>query len=253
VQFKQGYDSKNGKVEKLENGKLRITYTLQGTELQEEYDTILLAIGREADVKGLGLDNVGVKYNKWNKIVVDDANKTSVDNIWAIGDVIEISPELTPVAIREGLLLVERLFEGKTKKMDYQNVATTIFTPLEYGCVGLSEEKANEKYGAENIDVYHTSFKPLEWNFTNFSKKKPDNLCYCKVITIINENNRVVGLHYVGPNAGEVVQGYAVAVKAGLSWEHFSDTIGIHPTCAEELVTMTITKREQDEVVRTGC
>jgi len=154
----------------------------------------------------------------------------------------------------EGSLLADRLFDGKTKKMDYDNIATTIFTPLEYGCVGLSEEKAVQKYGEENIEIYHTTFKPLEWNFTNMlPNPHPDNLCYSKVVTVINENYRVVGVHYVGPNAGEVIQGYAVAVKAGVNWETFTDTVGIHPTCSENIVDMYVTKREQAEVAKTGC
>jgi len=154
----------------------------------------------------------------------------------------------------EGSLLADRLFDGKTKKMDYDNVATTIFTPLEYGCVGLSEEEAEKRFGAENIEVYHTSFKPLEWNFLNMqAKPHPDNLCYSKVVTVINEDNRVIGVHYVGPNAGEVIQGYAVAVKAGVKWETFVDTVGIHPTCSENIVDMYVTKREQAEVNKGGC
>jgi len=137
--------------------------------------------------------------------------------------------------------------------MDYINVPTTIFTPLEYACVGLSEEKAIEKYGEDNIEVFHSSFKPLEWNFTSFTKPRNGELCYTKSITIINEGYKVVGLHYCGPNAGEVIQGFAVAVKAGLKWEDFTDTVGIHPTTAEEVVTLSVTKREQEDVTKTGC
>ena len=253
VKFVSGFDSSKGSVVK-ENGKLKVTYHAKDGEVTEEYDTILMAVGRGADVVGLNLDGAGIKYNKGNKIVCDDSNKTSVDNVFAIGDVIEGSPELTPVAIMEGTLLADRLFDGKAKKMDYDSIATTIFTPLEYGCVGLSEEAAIAKYGDDNVEIYHTSFKPLEWNFLNMqANPRPDNLCYSKVICLINENMRVIGVHYVGPNAGEVIQGYAVAVKGKVCWEHFVDTVGIHPTCSENIVDMYVTKREAKEVVKTGC
>lgn len=255
VKFVTGFDSsKGGNVVKLGNGRLKVTYHAKDGEVTESYDTILMAAGRGADTEGLNLEAVGIKYNEKNKIIVDDSNKTSLDDVYAIGDVIENSPELTPVAMKEGKLLADRLFGGKTKKMDYDNIPTTIFTPLEYGMVGLSEESAEEKYGTHNIEVYHTSFKPLEWSFLDMTNKPhPDNLCYSKVVCLKEDNDRVLGVHYVGPNAGEVIQGYAVAVKAGVKWETFVDTVGIHPTCSENIVDMYITKREQKEVTKDGC
>lgn len=254
LKFVSGYDSsKKGGIKKLDNGKLEVSFFAEGVDNVEIFDSVFQAIGREADVKGLGLDAAGVKYNKWNKIVTDDINRTNVANVWAIGDVIEISPELTPVAIKEGQLQVERLYDGKTKKIDYDMIATTIFTPQEYAKVGYGELDAEAKFGADNIDVYHTTFKPLEWNFTNMTKSKRSDACYVKVIVVLNEDKKVVGMHYTGPNAGEVIQGYAVAVKAGLKWEDFTDTIGIHPTTAEEFVTLNVTKRENLEANKDGC
>lgn len=116
--------------------------------------------------------------------------------------------------------------------------------------IGLSEAKAIEKYGDENVEIYHTTFKPLEWNFLEAHK---GNLCYVKLITLLTENEKVIGLHYVGPNAGEVMQGYAVAVTAGLTKEAWDNTMGIHPTTSEELVGLKITKREAAVVEKEGC
>ena len=124
--------------------------------------------------------------------------------------------------------------------MDYRNIATAVFTALEYGACGYSEEDANNFFGPENITVYHTSFKPLEWNY--FEEHEDD--CYVKLIVNLADKNRVVGLHYFGPNAGEVTQGYAVAIKMGATKEHFDQTVGIHPTCSEEFTTLSVTKDE---------
>lgn len=125
---------------------------------------MLQAVGRHADTELLGLDKVGVKMQD-RKIVVDKELRTSVDNIYALGDVVKGAPELTPVAIKEGHYLVDRLYANGQEYVDYDLVPTTIFTPLEYSVMGLSEEKARQKYGAENIEVYHTAFKPIEWSY----------------------------------------------------------------------------------------
>ena len=122
-------------------------------------------------------------------------------HIYAIGDVIYGQLELTPVAIKAGKLLAYRLFGGATEKMDYINVPTTVFTPIEYGCCGYSEEDAKKKYGEENISTYHTEFKPLEWAY-NKARPEPDS--YVKILVNKADNNRVVGFHIVAPNAGEV-------------------------------------------------
>lgn len=196
------------------------------------------------------MDKAGVTLCKNGKVPVNDINQTNVSHIYAIGDIIENSPELTPVAITEGKYLANRLYKGGTQKVNYDMIPTTIFTPLEYSCVGLSEEKATERHGADNIEVFHTAFKPLEWNFL---PARQDSLCYIKVVCKIDEDNKVLGIHYVGPNAGEVMQGYAVAILKGINIQDLRNTIGIHPTCAEELCDLEITKREKPEVVKTGC
>lgn len=123
--------------------------------MTEEYDTVLFAIGRTACTAGIEVQNAGVKVESNGKVKVDDGEQTNVDNIYAVGDVIYGNLELTPVAIKAGKLLSQRLFSGATDKMDYINVPTTVFTPIEYGCCGLSEAEAIEKYGEANIDVFH--------------------------------------------------------------------------------------------------
>ena len=113
--------------------------------------------------------------------------------------------------------------------MDYINVATTVFTPIEYGAVGLSEEQAFEKYGKDGVKIYHSIFKPLEWNY---DLERHDE-CYLKIITNIAENNKIIGFHIISPNAGEITQGIAVAMKCGVTKEQLDNTVGIHPTIAE--------------------
>lgn len=171
-------------------------------------------------------------------------------NIYALGDVIQGAPELTPVAIKEGIYLIDRLYAGGNQYVNYDMIPTTIFTPLEYSCMGYSEEKAIEKLGQENIEVYHTAFKPLEWNFLKAHK---DNLCYTKLIVDKTKNEKIVGFHFLGPNAGEVLQGYAVAIHNGITKEQFSDTLGIHPTVSEEIVGLTAKKSEQADATKEGC
>ena len=236
------------RVDRLENGKLLVHYQNPYGDFFEEFDTVLLATGRTADTKNLGQD-IGINL-LGGKIVTDKESRTNIPNIYAVGDCVFGAPEQTPVAIKESALLVDRLYNRKTKLISWQNVPTTIFTPLEYGCVGMSQEDATEKFGEENIEVYHTSFKPLEWNVL---AKRGDNSCYIKVVCDKGDGMNVVGLHFVGPNAGEVIQGYAVALSKGINIEDLQDTIGIHPTCSEVICQQTITKREKNDVVKTSC
>lgn len=228
---------------------IRVFWNQDGEEKFEDYDTVMQAIGRYADTKQMNLETVGVQH-KEGKIIVKDS-QTSVENIYAIGDVCYGSPELTPVAIREAELLVERLYEGGTESLDPTHIATTIFTPLEYACIGNSEEAARQRFGATAVEVYHMSFKPLEWNFLKWDR--PDSLCYAKLIVNEHDSDRVVGLHFVGPNAGEVMQGYAVAITAGLTYKAFKKTISIHPTVSEEIVQLSVKKSVQPNVVKKGC
>ncbi|EDO46554.1 predicted protein [Nematostella vectensis] len=158
-------------------------------------------------------------------------------------------PELTPVAIMAGKLLARRLFAGSTIQMDYDNIATTVFTPLEYSTVGLSEEDAIRQYGEENLEVYHAFYKPLEFRVT----EREEDVGYIKAVCLREGEQSVIGLHYLGPNAGEVMQGFAVAIRCGLTMRMLSSTVGIHPTCAEEVVKLHITKRSGEDPTVTGC
>ncbi|XP_053318728.1 thioredoxin reductase 1, cytoplasmic [Spea bombifrons] len=242
------------KVEQIEAGtpgKLLVTaQSADGTEITGEYNTVLLAIGREACTRKIGLDIPGVKINeKTGKIPVNDAEQTNVPYVYAIGDVLEDKLELTPVAIQAGRLLARRLYGDSTVKCDYVNVPTTVFTPLEYGACGLSEENAISKYGEENIEVYHSYFWPLEWTVP----ARDNNKCYAKIICNLKDNEKVVGFHVLAPNAGEITQGFAAAIKCGLTKDQLDNTIGIHPVCAEIFTTLTVTKRSGDSILQSGC
>uniref|UniRef100_A0A8C2M8P0 Thioredoxin reductase 1, cytoplasmic n=3 Tax=Muroidea TaxID=337687 RepID=A0A8C2M8P0_CRIGR len=243
------------KVEQIEAGtpgRLRVTAQSTNSEetMQGEFNTVLLAVGRDACTRTIGLETVGVKINeKTGKIPVTDEEQTNVPYIYAIGDILEGKLELTPVAIQAGRLLAQRLYGGSTVKCDYDNVPTTVFTPLEYGCCGLSEEKAVEKFGEENIEVYHSFFWPLEWTVPS----RDNNKCYAKIICNLQDNERVVGFHVLGPNAGEVTQGFAAALKCGLTKQQLDSTIGIHPVCAEIFTTLSVTKRSGGDILQSGC
>uniref|UniRef100_A0A3P9LNQ3 thioredoxin-disulfide reductase (NADPH) n=1 Tax=Oryzias latipes TaxID=8090 RepID=A0A3P9LNQ3_ORYLA len=223
------------KIEELEAGSPgRLKVTAKSTETDEiiegEYNTVLIAVGRNACTERVGLDKAGVRVNPKNgKIPVNDEEQTNVPHIYAIGDILEGKWELTPVAIQAGKLLARRLYGNSTLKCDYINVPTTVFTPMEYGSCGLPEERAVELYGLENIEVYHSLFWPLEFTVAN----RDNNKCYSKIIVNKLDNERVIGFHYLGPNAGEVTQGFGAAMKCGITKEQLDGTIGIHPTCAE--------------------
>uniref|UniRef100_A0A9L0TLV9 thioredoxin-disulfide reductase (NADPH) n=1 Tax=Equus caballus TaxID=9796 RepID=A0A9L0TLV9_HORSE len=206
---------------------------------------VLLAIGRDSCTRKIGLEKIGVKINeKSGKIPVNDVEQTNVPYVYAIGDILEGKLELTPVAIQAGKLLARRLFGDLMSECDYINVPTTVFTPLEYGCCGLSEEKAIEVHKKENLEVYHTLFWPLEWTVAG----RDNNTCYAKIIC--NKfDNVLVGFHILGPNAGEVTQGFAAAMKCGLTKQLLDDTIGIHPTCGEVRKDKTFLKLTSIDVV----
>ena len=160
------------------------------------------------------------------------------------------TPELTPVAIQAGILLANRLFGKSNEPFDYHNVCTTVFTPIEYACVGLSEDDAKEKFGEDNIEVYLREFLPLEWSI---SMSRNHHNSFAKVIVDKTPDENVLGIHYVGPNAGEVMQGYGVAIKNGLTYRKLVDTVGIHPTSSEEIVTLSVTRSSGEDPGAGGC
>ena len=203
------------KLEKPDGKKILVTYKQDGEEKQDEFDTVLFAIGRYALTQNLNLAAAGLNVEKNGKFKVVN-EQTNVENTYAIGDVIDGVMELTPSAIKAGALLSNRLFAGGTEQMDYTNIPTTVFTPLEYGCCGLTEVEAKEKYGPDNIDTYHTTFSPLEWQY---DKMGPPRECYVKVLVNKSDNEKVVGFHICAPNAGEITQGIGIAMKCGMRKE----------------------------------
>lgn len=233
---------------KTHNNKIKVIYKDLKTKknfTSEEYDTVLLAIGRTPNTSKLNLDKIGVKVDKrTKKILTNKYDQTNIDNIYAIGDVAFNRPELTPPAIRAGKLLVNRLFTKGTIEqniMNYDLIPTTVFTPIEYGSCGLSEEKAIAQYGTNNIKIYHSEFVPVEWTFDIDNDKS----CYIKLI-VRKKDNKVIGFHILSPHAGEITQGVAVAMKMGLTKQNLDSCIGIHPTIAEEMTTLEVTTEEGD-------
>ena len=192
-------------------------------------DTVLYATGRAPNVNGLGLEAVGVKQGKDGAIEVDERYRTSVPSIHAIGDV-TARIQLTPVALGEAMALVDHLFGDSKRKMGYDFIPTAVFTHPNIATVGLSEAQAREKFA--HVTVFRSEFSPLK-NTLSGSKERT-----LMKLVVETASDRVVGLHMVGPDAGEVVQGFAVALKAGATKSVFDATIGIHPTAAEEFVTM---------------
>jgi len=146
-------------------GKIKVTFDQEGETKSEEYDTVLFAIGRYAISAQLNCEAAGLKTESNGKFVVNDQDQTNVSHIYAIGDVQHGKLELTPTAIKAGQLLAGRLYGGQTELMDYAGIPTTVFTPLEYGTCGLTEEEAIKKFGDDDVEVYHTEFKPLEWAY----------------------------------------------------------------------------------------
>jgi glutathione reductase (NADPH) len=198
----------------------------------EPFDCLLWAIGRAPAVEELGLDRAGVQLDPYGFIVTDKYQATSAAGIYAIGDVTGRAP-LTPVAIAAGRRLSDRLFGGDAERhLDYRNIPTVVFGHPPIGTVGLSEQAARDDHGDEAVTVYKSSFVPM---YHALTAAKPR--CDMKLVTV-GPKKRVVGVHVVGPGADEMMQGFAVAVRMGATKEDFDDTVAIHPTSSEELVTM---------------
>lgn len=197
-----------------------------GTE--RVFDQVMFATGRTANTEGMGLEEVGVKIGRRGEIVVDDYSQTSVPSIYAIGDVTN-RLQLTPVAIREGMAFVETVFNGNPTKPDHALVPSAIFTQPEFGTIGLTEEEAREQ---EPIEVYCTSFRPMQGAFAGRSDR------VLMKLVVSQETRRVLGCHIVADHAGEMIQLAGIAVKMGATKEDFDRTVAVHPTMAEELVTM---------------
>lgn len=198
-----------------------------GDEL--EVDQVLYAIGRRPLTADLGLQAAGVEVSPAGAVIVDEYSRTNVPGIYAIGDITD-RIQLTPVAIHEGMALTATLFDGRPTPVDHADVPSAVFSQPSIGSVGQTEEEARKACGA--IEIFRSRFRALKHTLTG-----SDETMMMKLI-VDAASRRVVGLHVLGPEAGEIVQGFAVAIKAGLTKEQFDATVGIHPTAAEELVTM---------------
>ncbi|MFC3069548.1 glutathione-disulfide reductase [Phenylobacterium soli] len=194
-----------------------------------ESDVVMFALGREPYVEGLGLEAAGVKLDERGAVMVDEYSRTNVANIWAVGDVTD-RINLTPVAIREGHAFADTEFYGKPTSFDHEMVASAVFSQPPVGTVGLSEADARHKYG--KVDIYMTRFRPMKTAFAN-----DDERCLMKLV-VEAEGQRVVGCHIVGPDSGEMIQMAAIAMKMGVTKQQWDSTCAVHPTLAEELVTM---------------
>ena len=220
------FEHKVESIEKCDDGSLRV----HGSDGQVlEVDAVLYATGRKPNTAGLGLEKLGVVLHKDGTIGVDDNFRSSVTSIFALGDVTG-GPELTPVALAEAMALVKHWQTGKTAEIDYNNIPTAVFCQPNIGTVGLTEEEARQAGIA--VQVFRSDFRAMRHAVSG-----RDERTLMKLI-VDRSNDKVVGAHMVGPDAGEIIQGLAVAMKAGATKAIFDQTIGIHPTAAEEFVTM---------------
>jgi glutathione reductase (NADPH) len=212
-------------IEKAADG-LHVTYS-DGSK--QTADLVMFATGRKPNTANLGLEPAGVKLAADGAVIVDKYSSSTVDSIHAIGDVTN-RINLTPVATAEAMWLARTLFRGEPTAVDHENVPTAVFANPNVATVGLSEEKARERFGA--VDIYKASFRSLKLTVTEKKERT-----FMKLV-VDRATQRVVGAHMIGSDAGEIIQGMAIAVKLGATKAQFDATIGIHPTAAEEFVTM---------------
>ncbi len=192
-------------------------------------DLIMYATGRHPNTQNLGLEQAGVEMNEKNAVIVNEHYQTSIPSIYAIGDVTD-RINLTPVATAEGTFLARALYNDQATIVDYADIPTCVFSQPNLGTVGLTEEQAREKYN--HIDIYKSTFTPMKLSLSD-----NDERTFMKLV-VDKTTDRVVGVHMLGPEAGEIIQGIGIAIKAGATKAQFDATIGIHPTTAEEFVTM---------------
>ena len=214
----------------VRRGSTGLRATLQNGEVLEA-DAVLYATGRVPLVQGLGLEAAGVRLSDKGAIEVDAQYRTSVQSILAAGDV-TARAQLTPVALAEAMVIVDTLFGAGTRTLNYDFIPTAVFTHPSIGTVGYTEEAARERFGGDDIRVFRSEFKALRHTLSDSTERTLMKL------VVQTSTDRVVGLHMVGAEAGEIVQGFAVALRAGATKAVFDSTIGIHPTAAEEFVTM---------------
>ena len=196
-----------------------------------------MATGRRPHTRGLGLEKAGVNLDRAGAVVVDDYSRTNVASIYAVGDVTN-RVNLTPVAIRDGHAFADNVFGGKDTRIDHANVASAVFTTPELGVVGLTEEQACASYNI--VDVYATNFRPMKATLSGNAERM------AMKIVVDGATDKVLGVHILGHDAGEMAQLLGIAVKMGATKADFDATMAVHPTAAEELVTMrTRTRRHE--------
>ena len=214
------------RVEKQTDGTLNVSLS-NGDALN--VGQVMMAIGRKPNTTGLGLEKAGVKTDAQGAIEVDDYSRTSVSNIWAVGDVIN-RVQLTPVAIHEAMCFLETAFKNNPTKPDHDLIATAVFSQPEIGTVGLPEDEAAKKYA--ELEIYRALFRPMKNTLSGRNEKM-----LMKLI-VDAQSRKVVGAHIMGPDAGEMAQLLGISLKAGATKDDFDRTMAVHPTAAEELVTM---------------
>lgn len=227
-------NSGGDRIEKTDSGSLLIY--AKGEDKPVEVDCLLWAIGRYPLTKSLGLENVGVKTDDKGDVVVDEWQETNVPGVFAIGDV-GGKALLTPVAIAAGRRLSNRLFGGeefKDDKLSYENIPSVVFSHPPIGTVGLSEPEAREKYGDDQIKVYQTKFRDMSGAMLPEHQKQPT----CYKIVCLGQEEKVIGLHILGPGSDEILQGFALAVQLGVTKKGLLSVVPLHPTSAEELITI---------------
>ncbi|MDX1818593.1 MAG: glutathione-disulfide reductase, partial [Marinobacter sp.] len=218
----------NTNIESVESSGTQYKVQLTNGEVLET-GLVMAATGRRALVDGLGLTELGVELNESGQVVVDEHFQTAVPSISALGDVIG-TPQLTPVALAQGMVLSRRLFGDGQGEMDYSAIPTAVFCQPNIGTVGLTEGEARTE--GYDLAIYKSEFRPMKHTLSG-----RDERCLMKLV-VDKRSDRVLGAHMVGPDAGEIIQGIAVAIKAGATKAQFDSTLGIHPTSAEEFVTM---------------
>ena len=245
----RGFDSDISKfiTEELKNSKIKVITEQEITSVSKVTNglstelssgekiisnKVMFATGRIPNTKNLGLEKIGIKLGSIGEIIVDNNNETNIKNIFAIGDVTN-RINLTPVAIAEGQIFSDNRFGGMNKKCDYTNVASAVFTQPAIGVVGLNESEAESMFADDGgLSIFKTSFKPMKQTLGGRNTK-----IFIKMI-VSNKDNKVVGIHGIGDDMPEIIQICAVAIKAGATKDDFDNTMGIHPTAAEELVTL---------------
>lgn len=198
--------------------------------LSERFDAVLFATGRRPSVEGLGLEAAGVALDARGHVVIDEANATTAASIFAVGDM-TTDPTLTPVAIAAARRLMDRLYGGATALLDRSGIATVVFSHPPLGTIGLTEEEARDAHG-DDVHVYRAGFRAMLYALADVPQRSLFKL------VCVGDDRRVVGLHLLGEAADEILQGFAVAIKRGITLADLRDTMAIHPTSAEEVVLM---------------